>query len=134
MDQTTIKILCVTCPKGCSLEVTREGDTVVEVKPGCKRGHEYARRELVDPRRMVATSVRIKNGVHPLLPVYTSAPFPKPRIMELQSKLRKVETQAPVKMGAVVVHNILDTGIDIIASRDMEVAADLSKQFARTQE
>jgi CxxC motif-containing protein len=54
--------------------------------------------------------------------------------MELQTKLRKVETQAPVKMGAVVVHNILDTGIDIIASRDMEVAADLSKQFARTQE
>ena len=134
MDQTTMNILCVTCPKGCSLAVTREGDTVVEVKPGCKRGHEYARRELVDPRRMVATSVRIKNGVHPLLPVYTSAPFPKPRIMELQLKLRKVETQAPVKMGAVIIRNILDSGIDIIASRDMEVAADFSKQFARTQE
>lgn len=129
-----MKILCVTCPKGCSLEVTREGDTVVEVKPGCKRGHEYAKRELVDPRRMVATSIKIKNGVHPLLPVYTSAPFPKPRIMELQKKLRKVETQAPVKMGSVVVRNILDTGIDIIASRDMEMAIDQSLQFARTQE
>ena len=120
MDKETVKILCVTCPKGCSLEVTKEGDTVLEVKPGCKRGHEYAKRELVDPRRMVATSIRIANGVHPLLPVYTSAPFPKPRIMELQLKLRKVELRAPVKMGAVVVQNILDSGVDIIASRDME--------------
>jgi hypothetical protein len=37
-------------------------------------------------------------------------------------------------MGAVVVHNVLDTGIDIISSRDVEVAANLSSQFARTQE
>jgi len=121
MDQEKLKILCVTCPKGCSLEVTREGDTVVEVKPGCKRGHEYAKRELVDPRRMVATSIRIRNAAHPLLPVYTSAPFPKPRIMDLQAKLRKVEIQAPVVMGSVVIQNILDSGIDIIASRDMPV-------------
>ena len=71
MDQTTMKILCVTCPKGCSLEVTREGETVIEVKPGCKRGHEYVARELTDPRRMVATTVKVKHGNHPLLPVYT---------------------------------------------------------------
>ena len=49
MDTEKIKILCITCPKGCTLEVTHEGETVVEVKPGCKRGHEYANRELVDP-------------------------------------------------------------------------------------
>lgn len=120
MEETKIKILCVTCPKGCSLEVTRDGNTVTEVKPGCKRGHEYAKRELVDPRRMVATTIRIKNAIHPLLPVYTSAPFPKPRIMELQRKLRKVEVQAPVKMGSVLIQNILDSGIDIIYSRDMD--------------
>ncbi len=134
MDKEQVKILCVTCPKGCSLEVTKEGDTVLEVKPGCKRGHEYAKRELVDPRRMVATSIRIKSGVHPLLPVYTSAPFPKPRIMELQAKLRKVELRAPIKMGTVVVQNILDTGIDIIASRDMDAINKESTYIARSLE
>jgi CxxC motif-containing protein len=134
MDKDQVKILCVTCPKGCSLEVTKEGDTVLEVKPGCKRGHEYAKRELVDPRRMVATSIRIKCGVHPLLPVYTSAPFPKPRIMELQAKLRKVELRAPIKMGTVVVQNILDTGIDIIASRDMDAVNKESTYIARSLE
>ena len=116
------KILCITCPKGCTLEVSLEGKTVVEVKPGCKRGHEYAQREVTDPRRMVATTVKVKGGFHPLLPVYTSAPFPKGRIFELQRYLRTVEVQAPVRMGTVVVENALDSGVDIIASRDMEQA------------
>jgi len=113
------KIICVTCPKGCTLEVTHAGNTIVEVKPGCKRGHQYAAHELVDPRRMVATTVRVRAAVHPLLPVYTSAPFPKGRIQELRAALQALEIHAPVKMGQVVVANLLDTGIDIIASRDL---------------
>ncbi|HZU87550.1 MAG TPA: DUF1667 domain-containing protein [Anaerolineaceae bacterium] len=113
------KILCITCPKGCALEVTRDGETIVEIKPGCKRGHEYAQRELKDPRRMVATTVKIRHAAHPLLPVYTSAPFPKGKIMELQAYLRQLEIDTPVKMGAVVVENVLDSGVNILASRDM---------------
>lgn len=117
--ETTTKIICITCPKGCTLEVTHEGQTVTKIKPGCKRGHEYARRELVDPRRMVATTVRIQGGIHPLLPVTTSAPFPKQRILELMAFLRQIELRAPIVMGQPILCNILDTGIDILASRDM---------------
>jgi len=113
------KVICITCPKGCTLEVEREGDTIIKVRQGCKRGHEYARAELVDPRRMVASSVRIHGSTHPLLPVYTSAPFPKPRIRELMDTLRALEIEAPVQMEDVVIENALDTGINIISSRNM---------------
>ena len=89
------KIICITCPKGCTLEVTHDGQTVVKVNQGCKRGKEYAQRELVDPRRMVATTVRVKGGRHPLLPVATAAPFPKPLIFDLMAELRKVNLAAP---------------------------------------
>jgi len=115
-----LKIICITCPRGCSLEVDHEGKTVTKVNGNvCKRGVDYARRELSDPRRMVASTVKINGGVHPLLPVCTSAPFPKPMIQELLSRLRNVNLQSPVKMGQVVLSNVLDTGIDIIASRDL---------------
>jgi len=116
-----LKILCITCPKGCSLEVTRDGETIVEIKPGCKRGHEYVARELTDPRRMVATTVKVKNGNHPLLPVYTAAPFPKGKIPLLMQALREVEVDAPITMGMAVVENVLDSGIDILASRDIRL-------------
>jgi CxxC motif-containing protein len=59
--------------------------------------------------------------LHPLLPVYTSAAFPKPRIGELLKLLRSIEVSAPVKVDDVIMENVLDTGIDIRASREMKV-------------
>ena len=116
----TEEMICITCPMGCTVEVTHEGQTVLSVDGNtCKRGEEYVKRELVDPRRMVATTVRVKDGVHPLVPVYTETAFPKPRIFELLDELRKVEIDAPVKMGQVVLENALDTEIDVLASREM---------------
>lgn len=110
-------MICITCPKGCTLEVTQDGSTLLKVTGGCKRGHEYVEREMTDPRRMIASTVRIVNALHPLMPVYTSAPFPKPRIPELLAELRNVEVKAPVRVSQVLVKNILNTGIDILASR-----------------
>ena len=115
----TSQIICITCPKGCSLEVTHEGATVIKVLKGCKRGQEYVARELSDPRRMVATTVRIQGGPHPLLPVYTAEPFPKPRIRALMDALRAVEVPAPVEAGQVVLADALGSGVDILASRSM---------------
>lgn len=117
--ETESKIICITCPKGCTLEVTHDGQTVIKVRQGCKRGKEYAQRELADPRRMVATTVRIQGGAHPLLPVATAAPFPKLRIRELMDVLRQVEVQSPVHVGQPILTDALGTGIDILASRRM---------------
>ncbi len=114
------KIICITCPKGCTLEVTHEGQTVLKVDgSGCKRGSKYVEGELKDPRRMIASTVRIAGGLHPLLPVYTAAPFPKPRIHELLTALRAVEVSTPVRMGDVVLADALGTGIDVVASKTM---------------
>ena len=117
MNEET-KIICVACPRGCHLRVNRQGETFVVSDQGCKRGEEYAIQEMTDPRRMVATTVRLSSGPHPLLPVYTSAPFPKAKIRQLLLELRKVELREKVKMGQPVLANALETGIDILASRD----------------
>jgi CxxC motif-containing protein len=113
------KVICVTCPKGCTLQVTRDGKTILKVENGCKRGHEYAKQELTDPRRMVASSVRIQGALHPLLPVYTSAPFPKPRINELLGVLRKLEVVAPIRVNDIICADVFGTGINVLASREM---------------
>lgn len=116
----TEKMICITCPMGCNLTVTHEGDTLLSVDGNtCARGVKFVEAELTDPRRMVATTVRVKGGIHSLVPVYTAAPFPKPRIFELLREIRKVEIEAPVTMNQVVLENPLGEGIDIIVSRDM---------------
>ena len=120
MTVENIELICVSCPKGCHLNIIREGDTFLQVTAGCKRGEDYARQELCDPRRMVATTVRVKGGIHPLVPVATAAPFPKPQIEQLLAELRKVEITAPIRMGQVVLPNALGTEVNVIASRTME--------------
>ncbi len=117
------EIICVTCPKGCTLRVKHEGKQVLEVLDGCKRGEEYAICELQDPRRMVASTVRVDGGLHPLVPVYTKKAFPKHLIPNLARALRQVEVPAPVKINQVVLADALGTGIDVVASRDMPKVA-----------
>jgi CxxC motif-containing protein len=120
MAEITDEMICITCPMGCTLQVTHDGDTLLAVDGNtCNRGLAYVQRELTDPRRMVATTVRVRGGIHPLVPVYTQAPFPKPRIFDLLEKLRRVELAAPVEVDQIVLADALGTGIDVIASRDL---------------
>ncbi len=119
----TEKMICITCPMGCGLTVTHKGATLLSVNGNtCKRGLKFAEAELTDPRRMVATTVRVRGGIHPLVPVYTEEPFPKPRIFELLREIRQVEIEAPVTMNQVVLENALGEGIDVLTSRDMPEA------------
>ncbi len=119
----TEKMICITCPVGCTLEVTHEGETLLNVEGNtCPRGEQYAKEELTDPRRMVATTVKVKGGLHPLVPVYTQAPVPKPRIFELLSKIRQVEIDAPVEINQIVLEDPLGEGVNVIASRDLPKA------------
>jgi len=120
MAKETTELICITCPMGCTLDVTHEGDAIVDIKGNtCKRGEDYAQEELTDPRRMVTTTVRVAGGLHPLMPVYTSAPIPKARIFDLLKAIREAEIQAPVRMGDVVLEDVVDTEVDVLASRDM---------------
>ena len=116
--------LCTGCPLGCRLEVdARDGD-IVEVRGfACRRGERYAEQEHRDPRRPLATSVAITGALLPRLPVRTREPIPKPLVRDAVRALRAVVVAAPMSRGDVVVADLLGTGIDVIATRSMEVVA-----------
>lgn len=117
-----LNFICTACPQGCSLTVLMENGEVIEVTGNsCKKGLDYAQAETSDPRRMVATTVKVRNGFHPLLPVYTERPVPKPMIPQVLAEIRKVEVEAPVVMKTVVLENVMGTGINVLASRSMPV-------------
>ena len=115
-----VNFICTACAQGCALTVLMENGEVLGVTGNsCKKGLDYAQAEMTDPRRMVATTVKIHNGFHPLLPVYTERPVPKPMIPQVLAEIRKVELEAPVVMKTVVLENVLGTGINVLASRSM---------------
>lgn len=112
--------ICTACPMGCRLIVRMEGDEVVKVVGHrCRRGETYGRQEATAPQRMVASTVRVSGGLHPLLPVYTKGTVPKRRIGDVLAAIRAVEVKAPLKAADVIIRNVIGTGVDVIASRDM---------------
>ena len=118
--ELTDEMICITCPMGCTVKYAHDGETLLEIDGNtCNRGVKYVESELKDPRRMVATTVKVRHGLHSLVPVYTVQPFPKPMIFDLLDEIRKLEIPAPVKIEQVVLANALGTGIDVVTSRSM---------------
>jgi len=107
---------------GCQLDVLfdPESGRVLEIEGhGCQRAWSYAEKELTHPTRMVTTTVRVRGGVWPLVPVHTAELIPKSAIFPLLRELRRVEVQAPVRCGQVILVSGAGTGVDVLASRDL---------------
>lgn len=113
-------MVCIVCPLGCTMEVEM-GEEIKVAGNTCKRGLEYAVKECTNPTRTITTTVGITQGELPVIPVKTSGEVPKDKIADCMQVLRKTRIPAPVKNGEVVVSNILGTGVDIIAIRDVGV-------------
>ena len=91
-------LICIVCPKGCHLQVDEDNGYAVTGN-SCPRGAEYGKTELLHPTRVLTSTVRVDGGLHRRLPV---------------------KTTAPVTVGQVVIANLLGTGVDVVATRNME--------------
>lgn len=119
MDEKTI--VCLSCPKGCRVRVKADGEDIKDISGNeCPQGIEYAKNEYLNPTRILPTTVRVKNGQIALVPVKTAAPIPKEKLGEAMQKLAEVEVVAPVELGQVIVENIVDTGVNVVATRSIK--------------
>lgn len=112
------ELICIGCPLGCNLTVEMDGGQVVSVNGNtCKRGDDYARKELTDPRRIVTSTVPVSGGNLPVVSVKTASDIPKGKIRECLCALKGVTLTAPVQIGDVIVENVADTGVDVVATK-----------------
>ena len=110
------ELICIVCPKGCHLEVDTEKEKVTGNT--CKRGEVYGLNEVKNPTRVVTSTIRIKGGS--VVPVKTENPIPKNMIFDVMKEINSSEATLPVKVGDVLIENILGTGVDIIAAKSVK--------------
>ena len=115
------KLTCIGCPMGCPLTVVMNGEEVVSVTGNtCKRGDVYARKEVTNPTRIVTSTVRVSGGSIDMVSVKTREDIPKGKIFECVKALKGIEVPAPVHIGDVILENVADTGVDIVATKNVE--------------
>lgn len=51
-------IVCIECPNGCELEVEKVNGEITVRKNRCKRGVDFAKAELLNPKRTISSTVK----------------------------------------------------------------------------
>jgi len=113
-------VTCICCPMGCKIRVYRQDGEWKTADALCKRGVEYAVQEVVDPRRVLTSSVRINGGVVRMLPVRSNGEIPRDLVAQAVRILGAVVIDAPVNVGDVVYEDICGSGVDVVATRSMK--------------
>ncbi len=114
-------LICICCPIGCSLTVLMKENTVEKVTGNtCKRGDVYARNEVTNPMRIVTSTVKVIGGRGDVVSVKTKEAIPKGKIFECVRALKGVEVNAPVHIGDIIITNVANTGVDIVATKNVE--------------
>lgn len=116
----TLTLTCVICPIGCRLKVLVRDNNLISIDGNrCPRGAIYAQNE-TNPKRTLITVVKVEGGNLPVVSVKSSEPIPKSLIPKAMEILSKVTAQAPIKIGDIIVQNLLSLGVNIVATRNVE--------------
>ncbi len=121
MSDNEREIICIVCTQGCRAIVGKEGLEFSIKGKLCKRGLDYVKQEYLNPKRVLTTTVRIKDNPNKIIPVRTSSPVPKEKIFEIMKVIKATRAEAPLKVGDVIIPNILDTGSDVICTGSLLV-------------
>lgn len=113
------ELICITCPKGCHLKVDEENGYAVTGN-SCPRGAEYGKNELKNPKRVITSTVRTNSAEYPRCPVKTNGAIPKEKMFDAMKMLDGVLLETPIKTGDTVIENVFDTGINIVACKNIE--------------
>ncbi len=125
----TKNLTCINCPLGCALTVEMNGEAVLRVTGNtCRRGEIYARKEVTAPVRMVTSTVRVSGGTLPVLSVKTKEAVPKEKISACVRALKDIQIAAPVRTGDVVLENAAGTGVDLVATKNVDAVPGGSRQ------
>lgn len=114
-------IICTVCPNGCEVEAEYTPTEGLKLSGyRCRRGIEYCTNECFDPKRTFTSSVAITGATRRRLPVRTTAPIPKELLLRCADEVHSISVEAPIACGDVIVKNLFDTGVDLVACMTLE--------------
>jgi len=116
----TEQLTCIMCPIGCELLVEKQDSHLSITGHKCDKGLEFAREEILDPQRNLATSIPIHGKDFKMLSIRLSKRVPRPKLFAILQEIATLRPTPPIKRGQVLIKNVLQTGADVIATRTVD--------------
>ena len=112
------EFICIVCPRGCHISVDQEN---VISGNQCKRGETYVINEMTNPKRVLTTTVKTVFEEMPRVSVKTNDAIPKGLLYQAMGEINKVVIDQEMPIGATVIKNILDTGVDVVLTKAVKI-------------
>lgn len=114
------QLTCTVCPMSCKMLIDYI-DGIYKVSGNtCNRGEKYAIEEITNPRRVLTSTVKIEGSYLNLLPVKTDKTVPRDIIFDIINILNSITINAPIKVGDIIVDNILNTDVNIVSCKTIK--------------
>ena len=120
------EMICINCPIGCNLKVYGDNEENIRVE-GNKwpRGLQYGKDEVLNPKRMVTSSVPLRKdentGIYQMISVKTSEAVPKELIFSVIKEIKSIDLKSKgikkIEVGDILLENVCNTGVDIVATQ-----------------
>ncbi len=115
------EITCINCPLGCKMTVSLVNGEILSIKGNaCKSGELYARKELMNPKRIVTSTILVRGGKGPLVSCKTITDIPKHMIYACMEEINRTIIDAPVHIGDVLIFDVAGTGVDVVATKSQD--------------
>lgn len=114
-----VEMICISCPMGCHLRVTGNGDGITVANNKCPRGEIYGREELLAPKRVVTATCPVRSELIRRIPVKTTGALPKELINSLLEELYRTEVTVPVRRGDTILSDFRNSGIDVVVTKTL---------------
>lgn len=116
----TKTLVCITCPRGCTLQVTTEDDGTISVTGNsCKRGEIFGKQEMTHPMRTICSTVATTFPESPVVPCRVSAEIPKDKIFTVMDEINRACVTTRIGRGDVIIPNVSGLGVDVICTSDV---------------
>ncbi len=115
------KITCIVCPKGCEMTVNQQNGKIIVTGNSCKRGEKFAVDEMLHPTRTLQSTVKTIYKQMPRISVKTNNVIPKDKIFKVMNEIAKVNVKNKLKNGDVIIKDVLNLGVDVISTVDMNL-------------
>lgn len=111
------ELQCKVCNLGCKISIKKIDDNYVVEGNRCNRGLEFGTKTVQEPDRIITGRALLKNGPMGRVPVKSTDVIPSYLVDEAMEIIKTTVVVAPVNKGDIIIKNILNTGVDIIAQR-----------------
>ena len=103
------------------MTVQSRGEEIISITGNdCPKGIKYTEEELINPLRILPTTIKVIGGELPLVSVKTEKAIPKRLLLKAMTEIAEIEVKAPVKIGQVIKDDLMGTGVSLVATRNIK--------------